>query len=322
MRRTRAPGRRGDQRGAALLTAMIIVTLVATLAASMVWQQWRAVQVEAAERARDQAKWILSGALDFASLILREDARSGSQVTALTDPWATPLAEARLSTFLAVDKSDTDDAPEAFLSGYIDDAQGRYNLMNLVYASNKEDDPYNYANQLKTLQQLCLSAGVEAGVATRIATGLKQAYANSAEADAPLQPQTLDQLAWLGIDPNSLKALRDDVVLLTGATALNVNTASREVLAAATGMDLASAERVVQMRLHQPFKDLNSFTTAAGGSSKPTTLLDVKSSYFIVHGRLRLADHVLSEQSLVQRAGTVITVLHSERVASVEGAGT
>jgi general secretion pathway protein K len=40
------------QRGAALLTAMIIVTLVATLAAAMVWQQWRAVQVEVAERAR------------------------------------------------------------------------------------------------------------------------------------------------------------------------------------------------------------------------------------------------------------------------------
>ena len=35
------------QRGAALLTALIIVTLVVTLAAAMVWQQWRAVQVEA-----------------------------------------------------------------------------------------------------------------------------------------------------------------------------------------------------------------------------------------------------------------------------------
>ena len=64
------------ERGAALLTAMIIVTLVATLTASMVWQQWRAVQVEAAERARGQSAWILSGALDWARLILKEDARS------------------------------------------------------------------------------------------------------------------------------------------------------------------------------------------------------------------------------------------------------
>ncbi len=62
------------QRGAALLMAMIIVTLVVTLAGAMVWQQWRAVQVEAAERARTQSAWILTGALDWARLILREDA--------------------------------------------------------------------------------------------------------------------------------------------------------------------------------------------------------------------------------------------------------
>ena len=37
-----------SQQGAALLMAMVIVTLVATFSASMVWQQWRAVQVEAA----------------------------------------------------------------------------------------------------------------------------------------------------------------------------------------------------------------------------------------------------------------------------------
>ena len=76
------------QRGAALLLAMLILTLVATLAAGMVWQQWRAVQVEAAERARAQSAWILSGALDWARLILREDARTSSGVDHLGEPWA------------------------------------------------------------------------------------------------------------------------------------------------------------------------------------------------------------------------------------------
>ena len=38
-----------SQRGAAILTAMLTVVLVATLAASALWQQWRAVEVEAAE---------------------------------------------------------------------------------------------------------------------------------------------------------------------------------------------------------------------------------------------------------------------------------
>lgn len=51
--RTPAPPER--QRGSALLVAMLTLTLIATLAAGMVWQQFRAVQVEAAERARTQS---------------------------------------------------------------------------------------------------------------------------------------------------------------------------------------------------------------------------------------------------------------------------
>jgi general secretion pathway protein K len=113
-----------------MLMAMIIVALITTMAASMVWQQWRAVQIEIAERGRLQSFWILSGALDWAKLILQEDAKSGRPI-ALTEPWAVPLAEARLSAFLATDQNNTDDAPEAFLSGNIVDAQSRLNLRTL-----------------------------------------------------------------------------------------------------------------------------------------------------------------------------------------------
>lgn len=324
--RAAAPHRRRAhrQRGAALLTAMIIVTLVATLAASMVWQQWRAVQVESAERAREQAAWILSGALDFARLILREDLRSG-KVTALTEPWATPLAEARLSTFLAVDKTNAGDAPEAFLSGHIDDAQARYNLMDLV--GQGKVDPL----EVETLQRLCLAVGVESGVAQIIATGLLEATAPStaattgggAAATAPLLPRTLAQLSWLGVDAPSLKALRPYVVLLPVATPVNVNTASREVLAAVMNVDLASAERLVQMRQRTPFQNVQA---AAAQVATPAPLkansLDVRSSFFEVHGRLRLADHVLVENSLVQRLPNgQVNVLRRERVASLDAGG-
>ena len=48
----RWPWPRRVQRGAALLAAMLTVTLVATIAASAVWQQWRNLEVEGAERTR------------------------------------------------------------------------------------------------------------------------------------------------------------------------------------------------------------------------------------------------------------------------------
>ena len=125
------------QAGVALLTAMLTVTLVATFAAAALWQQWRGVEVEAAERARVQSSWLLTGALDWARLILREDARAGG-ADHLAEPWAVPLAPARLSTFLAAERGqalvsdDTDPDTDAFLAGNIEDLQARLNVTNLI----------------------------------------------------------------------------------------------------------------------------------------------------------------------------------------------
>jgi general secretion pathway protein K len=318
--RTRHPPAR--QRGAALLTAMIIVTLVATLAAAMVWQQWRAVQVEAAERARAQSAWILSGALDFARLILKEDLRSG-RPTALTEPWATPLAEARLSTFLAVDKSNADDGPEAFLSGNIADAQARYNLLNLVVPRQGTTAAAVDPLELETLERLCQTVGVESGIALRIANGLRDAL-DSTSAAAPLMPGSVSQLTWLGLDAASVQALQPYVVILNVQTPINVNTASQEVLAAVIkGLDLATAEHLVQTRQRTPFKDITvAFAAQIPALAPLTPRLDVRSSYFEVRGRLRLVDRVLVERSLVHRLPNgVVEVLRRERVASLEQVG-
>ena len=330
---------RCQERGAALLTAMMIVALVATLAASMIWQQWRAIQVEAAERARTQSAWILAGALDWARLILREDAKSvgatGASVDHLGEPWAVPLAEARLSTFLAADKSNTDDAPDAFLSGAITDAQARYNLTNLY--ANGSVDPV----ELAALQRLCATVGVAADVATRIAAGLRDAAppaaagAASAPASAPtvdlpapaamppLMPISARQIAWFGVDAESIRALEPYVVLLPERTFVNANTASREVLVAAIpGLDLATAERLIQARQRSPFKSSSDAATLA--PSLPTTSFErisTGSSFFEVRGRLRLGDVVLEQLSLVQRKGITVVVIHRERVSSRETVG-
>ena len=310
------------QRGAALLTAMIIVVLIVTLASSMVWQQWRAVQVEVAERARAQSAWILSGALDWARLILREDARG--QVDHLGEPWAVPLAEARLSTFLAADNNNPDDGPEAFLSGSIVDAQSRYNVTNLVDRTKGIVDPLQFA----AFERLCQNLGVEAAVASLIAGGLRDALApaGSGTGNAPLLPESVAQLSWLGVDAASLETLSPYVVVLPVVTPVNVNTASAEVLVAVIpGNDHATAERLLQVRQRTPFEDLPKFWAQVpalapkAGATTPPPNLSVNSAFFEVRGRLRLSDRVLEESSLVQRVqGRQVDVLRRERVASRE----
>jgi general secretion pathway protein K len=147
-------------------------------------------------------------------------------------------------------------------------------------------------------------------------------------AAAPLMPSTVAQLTWLGVDPASIQALQPYIVMLpVTPTALNVNTASAQVLAAVTNVDLATAEHLVQLRQRTPFKTVQDFLSNTPGASALsstalaalTSQLDIHSNYFVVHGRLRLADHVLLERSLLYRpASGQPTVLDRERVAAVE----
>ena len=99
--------------------AMLIVVLVTTLAAAALWQQWRGAEVEMAERDRVQSTWLLTGALDWSRLILRQDGIAAGAADHLGEPWAVPLSESRLSTFLADQPGATelDTTREAFLSG-------------------------------------------------------------------------------------------------------------------------------------------------------------------------------------------------------------
>ena len=307
------------QRGAALLIAMIIVALIATLASSMVWQQWRAVQVETAERSRTQSAWILAGALDWARLILKEDARSGG-ADHLGEPWAVPLAEARLSTFLAADKDNTDEGPDAFLSGAITDAQARFNLTNVVVGGEV------VGAELAALKRLFDAVGVAPEVADVIATGLRRATlasaattdATGAVQDLPLLPRSISQLGWLGVDAPTLRMLEPYVVLLPFATPININTAPREVLVGAVnGLDLATAVRLVQVRQRTPFKSLADIQHELPAIPAANLgRLSVASSFFEVRGRLRLGAQVLEQRSLVERRGLNVIVLQREKVSS------
>jgi general secretion pathway protein K len=321
---------RERQRGAALLAAMVIVTIVVTIASSMVWQQWRAVQVESAERSVAQSQWILRGALDWGRLILRADSRT---VDHLGEPWAVPLAEARISSFLASDKDNTADAdsgPEAFLSGQIYDVAARFNLAALVDSTGEIDQA-----QLQALQRLCEYLSMSPSVADALALAWRRAWLARAADDpqmlaklggeegrqkAPVMPQTVDQIVWLGVDAGVAERLRPYVTLVVDdQVPVNLNTAPREVLAAVLDVDLGRADRLVQYRQRNPLKDPGEVSNILGNAVQaPGSNVSVTSSYFEITGRLRLEDSVMQKRYVVKRDGQNIRVLFETSASGMD----
>lgn len=308
---------RAKPRGAALLAAMLTVTLVATLAATALWQQWRAVEVETAERARVQAAWIMLGALDWSRLILRQDALAGG-ADHLGEPWAMPLQEARLSSFLAGEgnaappEDASTDLSDAFLSGQILDLQGRLNLTNLVLGGKVQDAA------LHQFERLFANLGLPAAELDLLVQALiqTQAPANAAS-DAPLLPPSVAQLGWLSLSPATVAALAPYVVLLPLQTPVNLNTAPAEVLQAAIeGIDRADAQRLVQARAGRHFSNLNEVRDLLGQKAVVSdSLHGVASAFFEARGQLRLGEIVVGQRSLLYRQGIQVRTLWSERGA-------
>jgi len=329
---------RRRQAGAALLLALLIMTLVATLAAGMVWLQWRGIEVESAERARTQAEWLLNASLDWGNLILKSSNRNGHTEDDLGQPWATPLEETKLSSFLSADGKNRDDdsGPEAYLSGQITDADSKYNLYNIVLDTTKFDE-------IERLKIICNAIGVSPDIATTIGAGLKESWSAQQNAtqgnpagNTVLMPVRVEDLAWYGVDPKALKQLEPFVQLLPPApgqaavmSKINANTAPAEVLMAALpGINRGQAQQIIQRRQAKPLtSDRDIFaaidaSNAAGPTLPPppspqSLQVDVKSFHFEIFGQLRYEQHMIRERSVVYRSANPfdpIKVLRRERL--------
>lgn len=306
--------RRHKQHGAALLSAMITVALVATLAAAALWRQWRGIEIEAAERTRVQASWILTGALDWGRLILQgdlaEDMRKGRLIDHLDEPWAVPLAEARLSTFLAAGADSSPLDRDAFLSGQIHDLQARLNLMNLIAGGPEQQAAallrFERLFELLQLPRHELQSLPQALARAQLALLDPTATAT----DAPLLPRRLEQLAWLGLSDDTIARLTPYAIVLpiSGGEPLpvNLNTASAEVLQAALpGLSAAQAQGLIELRQQRPLQQPQEAAQALELDALDLSWASVSSAFFEIHGRLRLDNVALEETATVQRRTTV-----------------
>lgn len=306
----RSPAQRhAPSRGAALLLAMIVLTLVATVAAGMVYQQQRAVHVEAAERARTQAYWMLDSGIDFGRYVIRRFSTTKPKEGA---PWDTDLQETRLSSLLAADRDNSADANlEAFISGRVEDAQSRYNLRNVLDNDGKEIDA-----EVKTLERICTLAG-SPGLAPTLLAALKAM--RTVPVNGPVLDSTaanaypltrIEHLRWLGVDAVTLERLMRYADLLPdNATKLNINTASAEVIQAVGDTSAgvaAQLQRVgaVPATRFNSVGEANSTVGLVEDKMLAEGRFDHSSSYYYIHATVRFEDRALTARALVKQEGS------------------
>lgn len=323
--------RHQHQRGVAVITALLLTTLAITIVTSLFWQQQVQVRSIENQRLQLQKKWVLRGALDWARLILREDGLH-SNVDHLGEPWAVALAETRLDQYVENGRSETEES-DASLSGQIIDAQSRYNLNNL--SINGQIDAREVAALQRLLRNLRLEPALAQGVASAVARTQKMPAASgdaaSSGAKSGANPDAIkasestqaevqflrftqidDLLAVKGFTPEMLLRLQAFVTVLPRKSAINVNTASAEVLAARIdGLSMADAAMLVASRERAYFKDTTDFKARLPNQTSDISEGDVDSitHFFIVNGKVKMNRSTLEVNALLERTPQTTRVL-------------
>lgn len=290
------------ERGVAVITAILVVALVAAAASFMAWQQqlWLRQVENLSERA--QARAVALAALQWARSILAADARDGA-VDHLDESWARTLAP------LPVDGGS--------LAGELVDAQARFNLNSLVREGGTS--AADVASLRKLFELVQLSPDLVNAVVDWTDAGGEVTYPGGAEdmdyliAEPPYRAAnraltSVDGLARVkGFDADALERLRPFVTALPQATPVNVNTAPAEVLAAVIAeLTLDDARALVDTRQGRHFRDIADFRARLPKSVTQVneTLLAVGSRYFTVSGHARYGRAKVGFEALLEREST------------------
>lgn len=299
------------QRGVAVITALLLTALAITVVASLFWQQQVQVRSMENQRLRLQTQWAMRGMVDFARFWLRQD--NPSQ-TALDGVWATPIEEARLDDYVDREKVDTEKF-DATVSGRALDAQARFNITNLAAATGIVSQSYVQAYQ-RLLANLRLDSSLAQATADAVLRARPKPRAPDSGTDGktPAAPaatgggsepvaftQVEDLLAVPGYTPQIIEKLRDFIIVLPEITAVNVNTAPAEVLAAVTMMSLSEASALTLSNPRKKFVDKLNFQNNINAALIDGVELDVKSRYFLTVIRVRLDRAALDAVALVNR---------------------
>jgi general secretion pathway protein K len=289
---------RGNQRGVALITALLIVAIAVVVSSDAIWEHQVDQRRAAAMFWGDQAFMYALGAEAWAGRILVEDA-GDSENDHPGEIWAMDLPP------LPIEGGTVD--------GALIDLQGRFNINNLVDGSGATDreaveqferllDVLQLERRWATLAADWIDRDIEPnfpdGAEDSIYMGIDPPYR------APNLPVTsvTELMALTEMDDETFNKLRPHIVALPRGTPININTATGPVIQSlAEGLSESDALGIIEDRPDDGYADLADLDTRLEADA----LLNVATSsrYFRLVVRVNVGSADLTMYSLLDREG-------------------
>lgn len=289
------------QRGGAIIIAILTVALVTASATFLIRSQSLWVSQTTTAFFFAQGQQILLAGLDWSMAVLADDAQNSS-IDHPQELWATRLPPSQTEEWEIV--------------GAIDDAQGRFNLNNLV--QNGVASPTDIDIFARLLRQIGADPNLASVLTDWMDSDSELTAPGSAEDDFYLKSsppyraanQPLTELSNLlrvrGFDANIIARLEPFVTVLPKRTAVNINTAPPLLFTALIpGLSLGEAEILAKGRDTTPFHSLDELQSRLPNEQLKFGIRDlcVGSQYFQVTGTAKNGETKMGLTSLVHREG-------------------
>jgi general secretion pathway protein K len=285
----------GREKGVALLTAIIVVTIASVAAVAMTHELQLGIRRSGNIFTSDQGFLFTLGSEDWArGMLIRDlnDDKKGENYDGLDEDWAQELP------------------PTPVEGGQVQavttDLQARFNINNLFLKEEpSEEDKKSVADNLAFFQRLLaileLPEPIAQATADWLDEDIKSRYPDGAEdleylnqeppyrsANGRMASPTELRLVK-GVDKEAYEKLAPYVTTLPERTRINVNTAPALIIQAlAENLNDANAEQLVSEREENPFKQPNAFIDRLKAlldenkvkSQEITSLISVESQFF------------------------------------------
>ncbi|MDH3899452.1 MAG: type II secretion system minor pseudopilin GspK [Gammaproteobacteria bacterium] len=307
------------QRGVALVTALLVVSVVTVAAVAMATRQHIDVRRTGNLIHGEQAYDYALAAESWARVVLRRDAED-SDYDSLAEDWATALPP------IAVEGG--------LVDGAVEDLQGRFNLNNLANTQNQgegegagADQGADFAYYKRLLDILGLEAALADTLVDWIDADINVRFPNGAEdeyyllLDRPYRTanRSLVSVSELrlvkGYDQHAIELLLPHVTALPAETSINVNTATPLVLQALnTELSESDVSALIADRGENGYENINDFLShnALAGLELDTDV-DINSDYFRVLTDVVIGQSRVQLESLLERESKKTRIVYRTR---------